>query len=92
MEVGCRQHIRARKALIEVSFEIQPGRVLGVLGRTGSGKSTLTRLLFRLYDPDRGSVWLGGVNLRELRWMTCASGSPWSPRMCSYSKPLCAIT
>src|SRR5687768_14706027 len=55
-----------QKALTGVSFEIQPGRVLGVLGRTGSGKSTLTRLLFRLYDPDQGSVWMGGVNLREL--------------------------
>jgi ABC-type multidrug transport system fused ATPase/permease subunit len=55
-----------QKALVDVSFEIQPGRVLGVLGRTGSGKSTLTRLLFRLYDPDQGSVWMGGVNLREL--------------------------
>ena len=55
-----------QKALIGVSFEIQPGRVLGILGRTGSGKSTLTRLLFRLYDPAQGSVWLGGVNLREV--------------------------
>ncbi len=54
-------------ALTGVSFEIQPGRVLGILGRTGSGKSTLTRLLFRLYDPNKGSVWLGGVNLREVR-------------------------
>ena len=55
------------KTLTEVSFEIQPGRVLGILGRTGAGKSTLTRLLFRLYDPDLGSVWLGGMNLRDLR-------------------------
>ena len=55
------------KALSEVSFEIQPGRVLGILGRTGSGKSTLTRLLFRLYDPDAGSVQLADADLRELR-------------------------
>ena len=54
-------------ALTGVSFEIQPGRVLGVLGRTGSGKSTLTRLLFRLYDPNRGSVRLGGLDLREVQ-------------------------
>jgi ATP-binding cassette subfamily B protein len=47
-----------------VSFEIQPGRVLGILGRTGSGKSTLTRLLFRLYDPGQGSILLGGSDLR----------------------------
>ena len=55
------------KTLTEISFEIQPGRVLGILGRTGAGKSTLTRLLFRLYDPDQGSVWLGGMNLRDVR-------------------------
>ena len=55
------------KALTDVSFAIQPGRVLGILGRTGAGKSTLTRLLFRLYDPDLGSVRLGGMNLREVQ-------------------------
>jgi ATP-binding cassette, subfamily B, bacterial len=54
-------------ALTGVSFEIQPGRVLGILGRTGSGKSTLTRLLFRLYDPGLGSVQLGGVDLRDVQ-------------------------
>ncbi len=54
-------------ALTGVSFEILPGRVLGVLGRAGSGKSTLTRLLFRLYDPNEGFVLLDGVNLREVR-------------------------
>ncbi len=54
-------------ALTGVSFEIQPGRVLGILGRTGSGKSTLTRLLFRLYDPEQGSIRLGGLDVRELQ-------------------------
>ena len=64
---GEQDHSSPGKALTEVSFTIQPGRVLGILGRTGSGKSTLTRLLFRLYDPDLGSVRLGGVDLREVR-------------------------
>jgi ATP-binding cassette subfamily B protein len=45
--------------LHDVSFRLHSGTVLGLLGRTGSGKTTLTRLLFRLYDPDRGSVRLG---------------------------------
>jgi ATP-binding cassette subfamily B protein len=52
--------------LQEVCFYLQAGKVLGVLGRTGSGKSTLTRLLFRLYDPSQGTIQLGGVNLRDL--------------------------
>jgi ATP-binding cassette subfamily B protein len=45
--------------LEDVSFRLQPGTVLGLLGRTGSGKTTLTRLLFRLYDPDKGVIRLG---------------------------------
>jgi ABC-type multidrug transport system fused ATPase/permease subunit len=49
-----------------VSFHLAPGKVLGVLGRTGSGKTTLTRLLFRLYDPDEGAVFLAGTDLRQL--------------------------
>jgi len=54
--------------LAGVSFQLAPGAVLGLLGRTGSGKTTLTRLLFRLYDPDCGAVYLGDrANLVDLR-------------------------
>ena len=53
--------------LQDISFELQPGRVLGLLGRTGSGKTTLTRLLFRLYDPSAGSICVGGVEIRQAR-------------------------
>jgi ATP-binding cassette, subfamily B, bacterial len=55
---------RLSVVLSNISFLVQPGRVLGVLGRTGSGKTTLTRLLFRLYDVDAGTVWLGGTDIR----------------------------
>jgi ATP-binding cassette, subfamily B, bacterial len=48
-----------------VDFRLAPGRVLGLLGRTGSGKTTLTRLLFRFYDPTAGTVSLGGVPTHE---------------------------
>ncbi len=51
--------------LRDVSLRIAPGRVLGVLGRTGSGKTTLARLLLRFYDPTSGTVRLGGVDLRD---------------------------
>jgi ABC-type multidrug transport system fused ATPase/permease subunit len=53
--------------LREVSVRLEPGRVLGVVGRTGSGKTTLTRLLARFYDPQAGFVRLGGVDLRQVR-------------------------
>ena len=52
--------------LHEVSFDIAPGRVLGILGRTGSGKTTLARLLFRLYDAQEGEVCLGDYPVKTL--------------------------
>ncbi len=54
--------------LRDISFQLAPGRVIGLLGRTGSGKTTLTRLLFRLYDPDKGAIRLGsGSDLHNIR-------------------------
>ena len=50
-----------------VSIAVEPGRVLGLLGRTGSGKTTLTRLLLRFYDPQRGEVRIAGNDLRGLK-------------------------
>lgn len=50
--------------LHDVSLQLSAGSTLGVLGRTGSGKTTLTRLILRLYDPATGAVRLGGVDVR----------------------------
>lgn len=49
-----------------IDLQLAPGSVLGLLGRTASGKSTLARLLVRLYDPERGSVRVGGIDLRAV--------------------------
>lgn len=55
-----------RPVLKELSFHLEPGQVLGILGRTGSGKSSLIRLLCRFYDPQGGKILLGGVDIRRL--------------------------
>jgi ATP-binding cassette subfamily B protein len=54
----------AERVLREVTFTAPAGRVVGVLGRTGSGKTTLTRLLFRLYDANEGAIRVGGEDIR----------------------------
>ena len=53
--------------LHDLSFHLGAGRVLGLLGRTGSGKTTVARLLFRFYDPQQGTIRLGDVDLRECK-------------------------
>ena len=55
----------AGNALEKVSFRIQPGERVGVIGRVGSGKTTLGRLLAGFYDPDDGSILIDGVDIRQ---------------------------
>jgi len=52
--------------LRDVSFRVEPGETVAVVGHTGAGKTTLVNLLLRFYDVQRGSIRIGGVNLREL--------------------------
>ncbi len=54
-------------AIENLSFTLSAGARLGLLGRTGSGKTTIARLLARLYDPQEGTIRLGGHDLREAR-------------------------
>jgi len=55
-----------RPVLREISVTVEEGMTLGIVGLTGSGKSTLVRLIPRLYDPPPGTLLLGGVDIREL--------------------------
>jgi ABC-type multidrug transport system fused ATPase/permease subunit len=60
------QALPAEPVLHNIAFTMEAGQILGLLGRTGSGKSTLARLAARLYDPDTGSVQLGGIDVRDV--------------------------
>jgi ATP-binding cassette subfamily B protein len=53
------------RVLDGLSLEVQPGESVAIVGPTGVGKSTLTRLMVRLADPDTGAIRIGGVDLRE---------------------------
>ncbi len=55
-----------RDVLRDISLAVQPGRVIAVVGATGSGKSALTTLLTRLVDPQQGTITVDGVDIRDL--------------------------
>ena len=56
---------RARQALSDIELHIRSGETIGIIGGTGSGKSSLVNLISRLYDVDSGSVYVGGRDVRE---------------------------
>ncbi|MFR0585852.1 ABC transporter ATP-binding protein [Lactobacillus porci] len=55
-----------KPVLKHISFKVQPGQMVGIVGATGSGKTTLAQLLARLYDPTTGTVKIGGSDLRQV--------------------------
>jgi ABC-type multidrug transport system fused ATPase/permease subunit len=59
-------YVPGQRLLDDVEFTVEPGRTVAVVGATASGKSTLTSLVTRLVDPDRGRITVDGVDLRDL--------------------------
>jgi ABC-type multidrug transport system fused ATPase/permease subunit len=60
-------YIGDESVLTRLSFDLEPGSVLGLLGRTGSGKTTIGRLIFRLYDVNGGSIKINDTDIRQLQ-------------------------
>ncbi len=55
------------KALRNINLTIQPGEAIALVGRSGSGKTTITKLLLRFYDPQKGTITLDGIDIREMK-------------------------
>jgi ATP-binding cassette subfamily B protein len=63
---GARRAGASGLVLDHLSFEVQPGETVAIVGATGSGKSTIARLLLRFYDPQAGAVRIDGIDVRDL--------------------------
>lgn len=59
-------YVENRKVLKDISFRVEAGETLGIVGQTGAGKSTLVNLITRLYDPDDGQVLIDGIDVKKL--------------------------
>jgi len=62
----CSSDLEGSPILKDVSFDVQPGQVVALLGPTGSGKSTITNLIARFYDVDSGAVLIDGHDVRDV--------------------------
>lgn len=68
------------QALKNVSFTVNAGESLGILGKTGSGKSTITALMVRQYDPNEGAIFIDGVDIKEWHLPTLKKYLGWVPQ------------
>ena len=59
-------YVEGEQVLHNLSVKVGEGQSVGIVGRTGAGKSSLMNLLFRFYDPDRGEITIGGENICEM--------------------------
>lgn len=62
-KVKFRYRIDAPEVIKNISFDIEPGQIIGVVGRSGSGKSTISKLIQRLYIPESGKIMVDGVDI-----------------------------
>lgn len=62
------------KVLDDISFTIRPGQTVGIIGSTGSGKTTLVQMIPRLYDVDEGAVFVDGINVKDYSLQNLRNG------------------
>lgn len=65
--VSFRYHPNSQWVLQDISFQVKQGETIGIIGATGSGKSSLIGLIPRLYDVSEGEIDIGGINVKELK-------------------------
>src|SRR5579864_1437525 len=63
---GITKYFGGVRALDNVSLELVPGEIVGIVGDNGAGKSTLVKILSGIYQPDDGSIWLHNIQVRNL--------------------------
>lgn len=59
-------YLKVKDNIKNISFKLKPGETLGILGATGSGKTTIMQLLLRFYEIDEGAIYLNGIDIREI--------------------------
>ena len=69
-----------RRSLEDINITVRPGQTVGIVGKTGSGKTTLVKLLLRVYDPPRGTVLIGGRDIRDLTLESLRSSIAYVPQ------------
>lgn len=69
-----------RESLRDINLSVAPGTTLGIIGRTGSGKTTLMKLLLRTYDPPPGTIRIGGEDIRRLSLKSLREGIAYVPQ------------
>lgn len=60
-------YVSGSKILNDISFEVEPGEVVAIVGRSGVGKTTLTNLLARFYDPESGIIYIDGYDINKVK-------------------------